>query len=273
VDSSRRGEAVERAKKVQQKKILQSLDSLQIQSGLLKALRDSLPQSELSSWSGHLQGITSTISNFARKALIRCLPTNSNLHRWNRSKSDACPHCGEPETEKHVLNNCAVAATGGRYTWRHNAVLRFLLSVILPGLSPQHTIYADLPGHRSPSELYTDILPDITVVHGFDAHILELTCCYETNLVASRDNKARKYADPGGSSKERLTFHVHTLEVSSLGFVYSTGLRMFLAGLGVPPLQVETVRRMGEMALRGSFFIFCSRHKPWPACVADPHFL
>ena len=271
--SSRRGEAVSKAKEIQYGRSLQCLDGLQIQATLHKALRDSLPQSELASWSGHIQTITSAISNFARKALIRCLPTNSNLHRWDRSKSESCPHCGASETEKHILNNCSVAATEGRYTWRHNAVLRYLISVIQPGLSSHHTVYADLPDQRSPSELYTDILPDLTIVRGAHAYILELTCCYETNFLASKGNKLKKYTDPSRSAKERLVFHVSTLEVSSLGFVCASGLRKFLADIGAPPLEAAAVRRMGELALRASFFVFCNRHKAWPATVSDPYFI
>jgi hypothetical protein len=267
-----RVKAMAKAKEIQKESVLVGLDNLKVQSGLLRALRDSLPQTELSRWSGHLQLISSTISNFARKALVRCLPTNANLHRWDGSKSSACPHCGEMETEKHILNNCAVAANQGRYTWRHNAVLRSLLSGIIPYISSHQTVYADLPGHRSPSDLFTDIIPDITVVQGSQAHILELTCCYETNFIASRENKIRKYADPSQSSKELLTFHVHTLEVSSLGFVCTSGLRKFLANVGAPPLQVDTVGRLGEMALRCSYFVFCCRHKAWPANASDPYF-
>ena len=270
--SATREKVVERAKDVQQERSLTSLDGLQIQSVLLKSLRTSLPQSELKSWSCHLLTVISSVSNFARKALVRCLPTNSNLHRWDRSKSESCPHCGQLETENHILNNCSVAATEGRYTWRHNAVLRYLLAIILPKMSDHHTVYADLPDQRSPSDLFTDILPDITVVKGSSAHILELTCCYEKNFVKSREYKLTKYSDPSSSSTARLFFHVNTLEVSSLGFVYSTGLHNFLKGLGLPPLQTDQIRRMGEIALRSSFYIFCCRHKPWPATVTDPYF-
>jgi hypothetical protein len=268
-----RSKAIANAKLIQQERQIAKLDSLSIQSGLLKALREFLPRSEFSGWSEHLLLVTSRISNFARKALVRCLPTNSNLHRWDRAKSSACPNCGELETENHILNNCSVAAVQGRYTWRHNAVLRLLLSFILPHVSPHATVYADLPGHTSPAELFTDILPDITVVRGSEALILELTCCYEKNFSASGAAKIRKYADPSKSSKVQLTFHVHTLEVSSLGFVSCASLRKFMFGIGAPPLQAGSVRKLGEMALRSSFYIFCCRHKTWPVGVSDSHFL
>jgi len=44
----------------------------------MQALRDALPSTELASWSSHISLITTAIPNFARKALLRCLPTNSH---------------------------------------------------------------------------------------------------------------------------------------------------------------------------------------------------
>jgi len=75
------------AKGVQTGKQLEKLENIQLQSVLLKSLRAALLQSELVSWSSHLSTVSPVISNFARKALIRCLPTNANLHRWYRSCS------------------------------------------------------------------------------------------------------------------------------------------------------------------------------------------
>ena len=152
--------------------------------------------------------VIANIANFARKALVRCLPTNANLHRWDRSKTELCPHCCELETQHHILNNCSVAAVQGRYTWRHNAVLRLLVDYLLPHMLPSDRLLADLPGQLSPSDLYTDILPDITLVRGSDAHILELTCCAEVNFLPSRLNKLKKYAEPSRFSKEPLTLTV-----------------------------------------------------------------
>jgi len=74
------------------------------------------------------------------------------------------------------------------------------------------------------------------------------------------------------SIKAHLSFQVHTLEVSSLGFVSSASLNKFLRLVGAPPLQVKEIRRLGEMALRCSFFLFCCRHKPWPSDITDPFF-
>ena len=100
------------------------LVSLQMQSILFQSLTSVLSVKELEAWGNRISLLVPSVSNFARKALVRCLPTLSNLHRWSRSISNTCPSCHLLETEKHVLNNCSMAANEGRYTWRHNAVLK-----------------------------------------------------------------------------------------------------------------------------------------------------
>src|SRR6266568_4007967 len=264
--------AMEAAKAAQITKHLGQLDGLQIQSVLLKALRVSLTATELTNWSTHIALISPTMANFARKALIRCLPTNSNLHRWGKAPSDSCPNCGAPETENHVLSNCGTAAHQGRYTWNHNAVLKMLATHIQTHLPATDSLYVDLPGFKNPSDIYTSILPDITVVRRGRASILELTCCYEKNVEASRQYKLNKYKNPSASSTLGVDFSVHTAEVTCLGFVPTTDLTSFCREAGIPPIPPQTVRRMGEMSLRCSFYIFCSRHKKWPENLTEPYF-
>jgi zinc-binding in reverse transcriptase len=225
---------------------------------------------ELIEWSKHIALTTPSVANFARKALIRCLPTNSNLHRWGRVPSDSCPHCSTLETENHILNNCPVAAGQGRYTWRHNAVLKSLAAYIQSHLHGLDELYVDLPGFKSPHDLYTSILPDITVVRGNSAVILELTCCYETNLEKSKLYKQLKYSNPQQDCKMPLDFTVLTAEVSSLGFIPLANPNKFCKLVGIPPLPPTTTRQLGETSLRCSYFIFCCRHKQWPTNPTDP---
>jgi len=168
--------------------------------------RSSLPQSELKTWSSHLNSVTTSISDVACKALIRCLPTNSNVHRWSRTHSSACTQCGEQETENHVLNNCSISAGQGRYTWRHNAVVKEIVTYLLLHLGLGEVIYADLHGQLNHTDLCTAIFPDITVVQYSHAYILELKNFYEKNFETSKAYKLDKYKKPSLSSKVHLSF-------------------------------------------------------------------
>ena len=215
-------EELEKAKTAQLSTRLEKLDNLNVQSILFKALRSALTAAELTTWSKHLTLINPNIANFARKALVRCLPTNANMFLWGKAPSDTCPNCGARETENHVLNNCPVSAQQGRYTWRHNAVSKVILSHIKAHIRPEDVMFADLQDFKNPEELYTNILPDITVIQGQRAYILELTCCYEKNLESSKLYKLEKYGDPSRSCKKDYQFSVHMAEVTSLGFIPSS---------------------------------------------------
>jgi hypothetical protein len=248
------------------------LVSLKMQSILYQSLYSILSIKELEAWGDRISLLVPSIANFARKALVRCLPTLSNLHRWGRSASNTCPHCNLLETEKHVLNNCSIAAAEGRYTWRHNAVLKYLASSLQPLLASGQSLFVDLPGYSSPGDLFYDVRPDIVLRTNDKVVVLELTCCYEQNMDKSKQYKEAKYANLQDKYKlgSEVNISYMSLEVSSLGFINSNGIKQFCKLSGLPPLTKETIYKLGEISLRCSFLIFCLRHKPWPTDITDP---
>src|ERR1051325_3803474 len=118
--------------------------------------------------------------------------------------------------------------------------------------------------------LFDSIRPDITVIHNSRAIILELTCCYEKNFVASKSYKLHKYENATIFSKLDLPVDVYSLEVSSLGFVNDGSFKKFCKNILLPALPTTLNRILDEICLRCLYFIFCCRHKPWPAGVFDP---
>ena len=67
---------------------------------------------------------TSRLS-FIIKATYDVLPSPTNLHLWYR-EDPACLQCAAPANLKHILVGCKTSLTQGRYTWRHNQVLKCL---------------------------------------------------------------------------------------------------------------------------------------------------
>ena len=68
--------------------------------------------------------------SFLIRAVYDLLPTNANLVRWGKKDDATCPLCQGRQTTEHVLSSCKVALSQGRYTWRHNRVLKELTSAI-----------------------------------------------------------------------------------------------------------------------------------------------
>ena len=63
--------------------------------------------------------------SFIVRATYDVLPSPINLQLWF-GKDPACPLCTTPATLKHIMVGCKTSLTQGRYTWRHNQVLRCL---------------------------------------------------------------------------------------------------------------------------------------------------
>ena len=72
------------------------------------------------------------------KSAYDVLGTPANLKVWKLLESDECVLCGRaPCNLKHILSNCNVALTSGRYKWRHDKVLR-CIAVICESVSEEH---------------------------------------------------------------------------------------------------------------------------------------
>ena len=82
---------------------------------------------------------------FLLNATINTLPTAANLKRWKKSSSDLCKLCKRRETTNHVLNGCKVSLDTGRFTWRHNCIVNYIVNSV----DSKYTVYSDLPGHTA----------------------------------------------------------------------------------------------------------------------------
>ena len=68
-------------------------------------------------------------ASFTIRATYDVLPSPSNLSQWY-GEDPTCPLCPSPATLKHILVGCKTSLTQGRYTWRHNQVLKCLAAVL-----------------------------------------------------------------------------------------------------------------------------------------------
>ncbi|KAK9524409.1 hypothetical protein VZT92_016805 [Zoarces viviparus] len=67
--------------------------------------------------------------SFIIRATYDVLPSPKNLHQWY-GEDPSCALCPTPATLKHIMVSCKTSLTQGRYTWRHNQVLKSLASAI-----------------------------------------------------------------------------------------------------------------------------------------------
>jgi len=118
------------------------------------------------------------------------LPTSVNLRRWHIQCGARCALCDSPcPTTAHVLSGCLVALSQNRYIYRHNLVLRCLVSQFSSIFNslPLIRVYANLQNLRAsesppatipPSVMVTPCRPDLVIYNTVTNSIsqLELTC-------------------------------------------------------------------------------------------------
>ncbi|GFO06501.1 reverse transcriptase [Plakobranchus ocellatus] len=197
--------------------------------------------------------------SFLIKSVYDLLPSNANLVRWGKKVNLTCPLCQGRQTTEHVLSSHKVALSQGRYTWRHNRVLKELASGISTAKGEIHpsstssavfttkgkvkkwhggsitinthrkglldgcdnwVVSADLPEW----ERHPDVIrkPDI-VIHSASTQqiiMVELTVPYESRMEEAHAFKEGKYLDLTKElKKDGYEAKVMPVEIGDRGFV------------------------------------------------------
>jgi hypothetical protein len=117
----------------------------------------------------------------------------------------------------------------GRYTWRHNSVLRIILDTLQDVSAPSWKIYCDLEGAAKiagttipPDILPTQQRPDLVLINLATKSIVvfELTIPYDRNIDAAHNRKLDKYAGLKGDLGEQgYDVKLVCVEISSRGLI------------------------------------------------------
>ena len=111
-----------------------------------------------------------------------------------------------------------------------------------------------LTSYENPSKvLYGAVQPDLVLKRN-------LTCCFETNLVHSRNFKNQKYKNIKSILNLLSTLF---LEVSSLCFISKAfkSLEKFLLKSNINCNRFK--QKMSETTVKGSYYIYSRRSKDW----------
>ena len=114
----------------------------------------------------------------------------------------------------------------------------------------------------SPNELFTgQVRPDIALKKEDEVIVIELTCCFETNLRKSNAYKKNRYKDIDQKLKTRVAkVTKFYFEVTSLGFI-PRSIDSFEKFMKINNLDISRMKKkICEVALRGSYFIYAQRN-------------
>src|SRR6267154_2409414 len=137
-----------------------------------------------------------------------------------------------------------------------------MIKWILTHIEGTKSLYCDLrvTGARQVCDLFNGPRPDLAMVFPSRIVVGELTVCHETNLRHSRDYKLNKYSNLEAARSSAFKYHsvtVHTLEVSTLGFVAAEP-NFFKIG-GIPPFDQPLLKELTKVAVLASRLIYCNR--------------
>lgn len=72
---------------------------------------------------------------FLIRAVYDVLSSPANLFTWGKVETPNCSLCSDRGTLEQILSSCPKALGEGRYTWRHNEVLKSIVDAISEGIS------------------------------------------------------------------------------------------------------------------------------------------
>ena len=219
-------------------------------------------------WKSYLFALPKGTMKFILNSTIDTLPTKANLKLWGLSGSDKCKLCGRKETTNHILSSCNTALNQGRYTYRHNRVLKEITSNIDTNL---YTFYSDLEGQTieggtiPPDVLVTAEKPDLVIINRLINHlvVIELTCPWEENLEDARQRKTNKYAPLiNDIAQKGFSVEYFPLEVGARGIINKINKETLKdISLYTTINTKNLIKNLSKQAVSASYYIFLSRNE------------
>ena len=225
-------------------------------------------------WRSIIYDLPRGVLSFAVRSAIDFLPTRTNLKCWGKRTNALCPLCKNLASLSHVLNNCSVALTQGRFTWRHDSILKHIVKLLQASSeNPNVKVYADT-GDRTSSggTIPPNILPtaqhsDIYLYNDTEktAMIAELTVPFETNICKAHERKKNKYASlVVDLNRVGIKTSLICFEVGSRGAVTKANVSSIKSIFKFTKTRFtkKIIKDISKLALLASYGIWNTREQP-----------
>jgi hypothetical protein len=229
-------------------------------------------------WKSYIYNLPKGIMKFMLNSFVDTLPTKNNLSRWGKSCNSKCSLCGNKETLQHVLNNCKTMLDQGRYTWRHNSVLRKIMDALKDIKDQSWKIYCDLSGATKtagttipPEILPTQQRPDLVLINAASSSIIivELSVPFEANIHKAHEHKENRYASLVNDLREQgYDTDLFCVEIGSRGLISSSNKHAFNSIFSLVTNNKKPMKRVmnkflksiSQCAMVCSYSIFYSKY-------------
>ena len=212
--------------------------------------------------------------SWAVRAATNSLASPDNLARWKKVVDPKCPLCSiSPCTLGHILSNCQEALD--RYEWRHNNIVKYLVSTFSASRREGVEIYADLEGHRvngvtiPPDIAVTGQKPDLVIIDRKasppEVRLIELTVPWDTqaSIENALNRKMERYSNVCNDIKQNgLKCFIIPLEIGTRGYINNRnkGTLVHLSHIMNHKKISDITKKCSKLALLGSYTIWNARH-------------
>ena len=222
-------------------------------------------------WKGFIYNLPRGTMKFLLNSAIDTLPTKVNLKLWGKRTSDKC-RCGKRETLNHILNGCEMALQEGRYTYRHDTILKYISDCLD---REKFKCYVDIEGCQTPAGgtippnlVVTTLRPDIVIIdkRKKEVNVFELTVPAESRIKISHNIKYQKYqhliSDIGGQ-----TVNISPFEIGSQTGYISLENKSHLKNIHKfcqSNIKLKKFKQnISALTVLSSYLIFNSRNHGW----------
>ena len=251
-------------------------------------------------------------TSFCPASTYDTLPSPTNLKRWRVTTETMCTLCSKDVcTTAHILGAYKASLHQGRYTFRHDTVLRQVIAALKTFISNmKETVPISAktsikfvkkrPRKRSPpvgilhhgsdwvliADLnsnycfsvhiaFTLLRPDITIFSNNlrKVILIELTCPCEENMESWHSTKINKYlAIKTTIESNGWCVELYAVEFGARGYCSRSALCCFKKlGFNNTPLR-KTITKLSKSSMECSFCIWLARNnKDWTPSTANCH--
>ena len=228
-------------------------------------------------WRSIMYSLPVRVLKFLANAVTDTLNTKANLFRWGKSLTNKCKHCDCVETLHHVLNCCPTFLSQGRYTWRHNNILKCFVNVATESTGPDKKIFHDipsLPGYSPTSTIPmncspTNLKPDLCIYDESQKNvtIMELSIPFELGVDKAHQYKTDKYSALLTDIRNNgYDVKFYAIEIGSRGFISENNiqrLKQFMNNLDEKSMKPRELRdKLSKTAVVSSFSLYCAKDEP-----------
>ena len=178
-------------KDIRDSKINKILTNLSSQSLIVKSLWNESFNENIEHWYTSFQNLPKNIYNFSTRYIQ--LPTLKNMTMWKKTSTGLCKFCLNSQTLQHVVSGCKVYLHEGRYNWRHDSILKNLVTYF-KSIRGNLKYYVDIPGSELPSVITgVERRPDIVIRDKNKLYMIEITVGFETRISINAERKLKHY--------------------------------------------------------------------------------